>query len=180
MTKLSTESQSQEFVNDLYRIVSEFDKMARDLPHRHQYVLQSVMYGNDIYRKMPPELPDTSGFFTGFSMLLPPLYQIVQSMIELEDELDDSEDEQDHVLGEIFTLKKTYLNITDSVVLLETSRVQATAKGFDAREFFHMVSRVEGIPSGESLSDRPLQRQWNPATTNATNFLTQQVSFPSI
>lgn len=164
---LTTSSQPQDFVADIRRVADEFEKLAKNLPYQYQQNVDKYDFGR---MSTKFDIPDTETLYTGFSMLLLPLYRIVDSLIELDDSLEDEEDDVEHLLGEIYALKTAYLLITESFKGLEDARIRASSRGFNAQDFFRKVRQMEGIPSTEDMDKLP---QYYPTTTNVPTYRSQ-------
>lgn len=105
-----------------------------------------------MYGARGPSFPDEDALYTGFAMVLSMLFRIVDTMKETDDTLqsliEDQEDEEAilHATGELFAAKAIYINLVASIEPLEDSRLQGTAEGVDAKEFFSLVHACKDIP----------------------------------
>ena len=151
MGELTSRSEAAEFEYDLRKFANTLEGYSAKLGKIHGE--QTKQHLGSYYRGSGNEVIDAFSIYTGFTMVVSMLAQIVQQISELEqiasDEETDGMEESElyHTYGELFALKQMYMQLRNSVEVLEMTRVEYTAEGHHPRYFMTDILKSNGMPS---------------------------------
>lgn len=159
MAELTTASSAKDFLANYETQVGTLQTLTVELSRVHAQA--NVQYTQSKYASR--DRPDKTAFEVSFSVALAFLATIVNAIVEgeevLEMTLDDDEpddDEISHANGELFAQKTMYLSMLKTLGQLETSRLHSTCYGMPTGEFMVAVGRNKAVPRFDDYYARSL------------------------